>query len=103
MDLHLTDKVALVTGASKGIGLAITRALAGKGARVVAAARTLDGPLAELAAGGRVRPVSVDLTTEDGPARAVQVAAEAFGGLDVLVNNVGAVSPPPGRLPVGQR
>ncbi|MFD8414980.1 SDR family NAD(P)-dependent oxidoreductase [Streptomyces sp. NPDC059650] len=93
MDLHLTDKVAVVTGASKGIGLAITRALADEGARVVAAARTVDGPLADLAAGGRVRPVAVDLTTPDGPARTVREAVEAFGGLDVLVNNVGAVSP----------
>ncbi|MGO4456448.1 SDR family NAD(P)-dependent oxidoreductase [Streptomyces sp. M-16] len=93
MDLHLSDKVALVTGASRGIGLAVTRALAGEGARVVAAARTVGGPLAELAAGGRVRPVAVDLTTEGGPARAVREAVEAFGGLDILVNNVGAVSP----------
>ncbi|MFJ8160004.1 SDR family NAD(P)-dependent oxidoreductase [Streptomyces sp. NPDC096136] len=93
MDLHLTDRVALVTGASKGIGLAVTRALADEGARVVAAARTVDGPLAELAASGRVRPVAVDLTTEDGPAHAVRDAVEAFGGLDILVNNVGAVSP----------
>ncbi|MFE6846424.1 SDR family NAD(P)-dependent oxidoreductase [Streptomyces sp. NPDC057686] len=93
MDLHLTDKVAVVTGASKGIGLAVTRALAGEGARVVAAARTVSGPLTELAAGGRVRPVAVDLTTPDGPEQAVREAVAAFGGLDILVNNVGAVRP----------
>ncbi|THA50141.1 SDR family NAD(P)-dependent oxidoreductase [Streptomyces sp. A1136] len=93
MDLHLEGKVAVVTGASKGIGLAITRAMAEEGVRVVAAARTVGGPLAELAAGGRVRPVAVDLTDPDGPARAVREAVEAFGGLDILVNNVGAVSP----------
>ncbi|MCX4547136.1 oxidoreductase [Streptomyces sp. NBC_01565] len=93
MDLHLTDKVAVVTGASKGIGLAVTRALVGEGARVVAAARTVSGPLTELAAGGRVRPVAVDLTTPDGPEQAVREAVAAFGGLDILVNNVGAVRP----------
>ncbi|WP_405704676.1 SDR family NAD(P)-dependent oxidoreductase [Streptomyces sp. NBC_00069] len=93
MDLHLTDKVAVVTGASKGIGLAVTRALAGEGARVVAAARTVSGPLTELAAGGRVRPVAVDLTSPDGPEQAVREAVAAFGGLDILVNNVGAVRP----------
>ncbi|MFG2621215.1 SDR family NAD(P)-dependent oxidoreductase [Streptomyces sp. NPDC048507] len=93
MDLHLKDKVALVTGASKGIGLAVTRALAGEGALVVAAARTVAGPLTELAGDGRVRPVAVDLTTADGPDRAVREAVGEFGGLDVLVNNVGAVRP----------
>ncbi|MFK0219551.1 SDR family NAD(P)-dependent oxidoreductase [Streptomyces vinaceus] len=93
MDLHLKDKVALVTGASKGIGLAVTRALAGEGALVVAAARTVDGPLTELAAGGRVLPVAVDLATAEGPGHAVREAVAAFGGLDVLVNNVGAVRP----------
>ncbi|MEU8839144.1 oxidoreductase [Streptomyces roseus] len=93
MDLHLKDKVALVTGASKGIGLAVTRALAGEGALVVAAARTVGGDLTELAAGGRVRPVAVDLATPDGPGHAVREAVAAFDGLDVLVNNVGAVRP----------
>ncbi|MFJ8011254.1 SDR family NAD(P)-dependent oxidoreductase [Streptomyces sp. NPDC096339] len=93
MDLHLTDKVAVVTGAGRGIGLAITRALADEGARVVAATRTVGPPLTELVSGGRVRPVAVDLTTPDGPARPVREAVEAFGGLDILVNNVGAVSP----------
>ncbi|GLW03885.1 hypothetical protein Slala05_75150 [Streptomyces lavendulae subsp. lavendulae] len=94
MDLHLSDKVAVVTGASKGIGPAITRALAAEGARVVAAARTVGGPPDVLAAEGRVRTVAVDLTTENGPARAVQEAVEAFGGLDILVNNA---FPPPTR------
>jgi NAD(P)-dependent dehydrogenase (short-subunit alcohol dehydrogenase family) len=93
MDLHLTDKVAVVTGASKGIGLAVTRALAGEGASVVAGARTPTDDLAELADAGSVRPMLVDLSTPDGPAQLVDEAISAFGGLDILVNNVGAVRP----------
>ena len=87
MDLHLTDKVAVVTGANKGIGLAITEALIGEGARVVAGSlstENLDGL-------DRVTPVAVDLLAEDGPARLVQTAIDEHGRLDVLVNNVGAV------------
>ncbi|MFD0279522.1 oxidoreductase [Kitasatospora sp. NPDC127111] len=89
MDLHLSGKVALVTGASKGIGLAVTRALAAEGANVVAVARGTTGPLTELTP--QVHPVSADLTTADGPAVAVEEAVSRFGGLDILVNNVGAV------------
>jgi NAD(P)-dependent dehydrogenase (short-subunit alcohol dehydrogenase family) len=57
MDLKLKDKIAVVTGASKGIGLAITRALVEEGARVVAGARTTEA----LAGLERVTPVSLDL------------------------------------------
>jgi NAD(P)-dependent dehydrogenase (short-subunit alcohol dehydrogenase family) len=87
MDLQLTDKVAVVTGANKGIGLAITEALLAEGARVVAGSlstENLDGL-------DRVTPVALDLLTEDGPARLVQTAIDEHGRLDVLVNNVGAV------------
>jgi NAD(P)-dependent dehydrogenase (short-subunit alcohol dehydrogenase family) len=63
MDLHLTDKVAVVTGASKGIGLAVTRALVGEGVRVVAGARTITDELRELESSGSVFAVSVDLST----------------------------------------
>jgi NAD(P)-dependent dehydrogenase (short-subunit alcohol dehydrogenase family) len=87
MDLELTDKVAVVTGASKGIGLAVARTLADEGARVVAGARTTD-TLQEL---DGVTAVAVDLTAEDGPAQLVARALEEHGRLDVLVNNVGAV------------
>jgi NAD(P)-dependent dehydrogenase (short-subunit alcohol dehydrogenase family) len=87
MDLELTDKVAVVTGASKGIGLAITRALADEGARVVAGARTVD----TLRGIDRVTPVAVDLVAADGPAQLIQDAIEEHGRVDVLVNNVGAV------------
>jgi NAD(P)-dependent dehydrogenase (short-subunit alcohol dehydrogenase family) len=87
MDLELTGKVAVVTGASKGIGLAVARTLADEGARVVAGARTTD-TLEDI---DGVTAVAVDLTAEDGPARLVARAIEEHGRVDVLVNNVGAV------------
>jgi NAD(P)-dependent dehydrogenase (short-subunit alcohol dehydrogenase family) len=86
MDLALIDTVAVVTGASKGIGLAVTRQLAAEGALVVAGARTV-GPLAEI---DGVTPVAVDLSDPDGPARLVGEAVARHGRVDVLVNNVGA-------------
>ena len=96
MDLGLAGKVAVVTGASKGIGLAVTRTLVSEGASVVAGARELTDDIAALVAAGHpVRPVQVDLTTPDGPARLVEEAVTTYGGLDVLVNNVGAVRPRP--------
>ena len=93
MDLHLSGKVAVVTGASKGIGLAITRALASEGVSVAAGARDGSAELSELAMRSAVHPVLVDLTTADGPGRLVEQAIRTFGGLDILVNNVGAVRP----------
>jgi len=93
MDLHLESKVALVTGASKGIGLAITCALAKEGVRVVAGAREFDAPMLQFADSAQVQPVAVDLSTEDGPAHLVEEAVRVFGGIDLLVNNVGAVRP----------
>ena len=87
MDLQLTDKVAVVTGANKGIGLAITQALVAEDAWVVAGSlstENLDGM-------DRVTAVAVDLMADDGPARLVQTAIDKHGQLDVLVNNVGAV------------
>ena len=87
MDLQLTDKVAVVTGANKGIGLAITKALVAEGANIVAGSlstENLDGL-------DRVTAVAVNLLAEDGPALLVQKAIDEYGRLDVLVNNVGAV------------
>ncbi len=93
MDLHLSGKVAVVTGASKGIGLAVAGALAGEGVSVVAGAREMTRELSQLAEASPVRPVMVDLSTPDGPGRLVAEAVSTHGGLDVLVNNVGAARP----------
>jgi NAD(P)-dependent dehydrogenase (short-subunit alcohol dehydrogenase family) len=92
MDLRLGGRVALVTGASKGIGLAVTRTLLDEGARVVAVSRKA-GELDALA-GPNLLHVGVDLMDPEAPKLAVERAVEAFGGLDVLVNNAGG--PPPG-------
>jgi NAD(P)-dependent dehydrogenase (short-subunit alcohol dehydrogenase family) len=86
MDLKLANKVAIVTGASKGIGLAVTRALREEGARVVAGARTTDG-LRDLG----VTALALDLGTPEGPGRLVRRALDEHGRVDVLVNNVGGV------------
>jgi NAD(P)-dependent dehydrogenase (short-subunit alcohol dehydrogenase family) len=93
MDLHLAGKAAVVTGASRGIGLAVAEALAEEGATVVAAARTSTPELTALARRLPVRPAQVDLTTADGPAALVEQASDTLGGLDVLVNNIGGVRP----------
>ncbi|MDI3406910.1 SDR family NAD(P)-dependent oxidoreductase [Streptomyces cavernicola] len=85
MDLQLNGKTALVTGASRGIGLAVVRALTDEGVRVVAAART---PTAELKAAG-AHPVAVDLSDPAGAERLVDQAVAELGGIDILVNNVG--------------
>jgi putative oxidoreductase len=87
MELRMDGKVAVVTGASKGIGLAITDALSREGARVVAGARHSSPDLERL---DGVVTVKVDLATADGPARLVATAVEEMGGVDVLVNNVGS-------------
>ena len=85
MDLGLNGKVAVVTGASKGIGLAVTKLLAEEGARVVAGARTTNA----LSGIPGVTARSVDLASPEGPGQLVASALEAHGRLDVLVNNVG--------------
>jgi NAD(P)-dependent dehydrogenase (short-subunit alcohol dehydrogenase family) len=94
MDLGLGGRVAVVTGGSKGIGLAVVRGLLDEGARVVAASRTQTPELTELA--GELLHVAVDLTDPDAPANLVARAVDAFGALDILVNNAGG--PPPGVL-----
>jgi NAD(P)-dependent dehydrogenase (short-subunit alcohol dehydrogenase family) len=96
MDLELNGRVAVVTGASKGIGLAVVRTLLDNGARVVATSRNRSSELDAL--DGDLLHVPADLMDPRAPAEVVARAAETFGGLDVLVNNAGG--PPPGtRLP----
>ncbi|TDD79517.1 SDR family oxidoreductase [Actinomadura darangshiensis] len=93
MDMRLAGRVAVVTGASKGIGLAVTRTLLDEGAKVVAVSRKAGAELDALA-GPNLVHVAADLMDPDAPALAVERAVEVFGGLDVLVNNAGG--PPPG-------
>ena len=87
MDLKLSGKIAVVTAASKGIGLATVRGLVDEGARVVAGARNIKS-LEGLA---NVTPVAVDLGTPQGPGQLVARAIAEHGRVDVLVNNMGAV------------
>lgn len=88
MDLQLSGKAALVTGASRGIGLATVAALTAEGVRVVAAARTVTPELEKTGA----LAIPVDLATAGGPAELVTRATAELGGLDLLVNNVGGGS-----------
>ncbi|WP_382305966.1 SDR family NAD(P)-dependent oxidoreductase [Herbiconiux sp. UC225_62] len=85
---ELAGKTALVTGASKGIGLAIARALVDAGAVVVAASRSSSPELDALVAGGSARFVAADLSSVEAPAE----LASAAGTVDILVNNVGAAT-----------
>lgn len=93
MDLALRGRVAVVTGGSKGIGLAVVRTLLDEGAFVVAASRSESAELADLAGPNLVHAAG-DLMDPEFPERLVARAVEAFGGLDILVNNAGG--PPPG-------
>ena len=97
MDLGLTDKAALVTGSSRGLGLASAAALVEEGCRVAICARgrdALEAAAADLRriAGnrsGRILPVAADISTVEGVEQVVARTVEAFGGLEHLVNNVG--------------
>lgn len=93
MKLDLAGRTAVVTGASKGIGLAVTQALLGEGMRVAAGALGGSPELNALAADGVVEVVLGDLTTAAGCEALVGAAVTRFGGVDVLVNNVGGVRP----------
>jgi NAD(P)-dependent dehydrogenase (short-subunit alcohol dehydrogenase family) len=92
VDLGLRGKRAVVTGVSKGIGLAVTRALVGEGVSVIGGSRSSSPQLDQLTGSGRVHHVNVDLAAPSGPVELVSAALER-GPVDLLVNNVGAVTP----------
>lgn len=96
MDLHLTDKVAVITGSSRGLGFASARSLLAEGARVCISARggerlrQAEAELRELASSPEaVLAVEADLSTAAGVETVIERAVSVLGGIDILVNNVG--------------
>jgi citronellol/citronellal dehydrogenase len=101
--MTLKGKTLFITGASRGIGLAIAKRAAADGANIVIAAKTTE-PNPKLpgtiytaakeieAAGGRALPLAVDIREEGAVLAAVAKAVETFGGIDILVNNASAIS-----------
>jgi len=87
-----TQRVAVVTGAGRGIGLAIVEALADDGYSVVGGARTVTDALRNAASSA----LELDLAAAGGPERLIEHALDQHGGIDLLVNNVGGVSNPAG-------
>ena len=96
MDLQLTGRRAVVTGGSRGIGLAIARTLAREGCDVVVCARN-EAPLAEAAeaiaqeTGRKVLPIAADTSAAGEAERLIEETVGALGGIDILVNNAAAV------------
>jgi NAD(P)-dependent dehydrogenase (short-subunit alcohol dehydrogenase family) len=90
MNIDLRGQTAIVSGASRGIGLAVTRALVASGAHVIAGARRSSAELDKLAADAAVQILEVDLAEPGEPAR---LAAMAGDRIDILVNNVGGAPP----------
>ncbi|MBK7060254.1 MAG: NAD(P)-dependent oxidoreductase [Rubrivivax sp.] len=109
MTRSLKGKTLMITGASRGIGLAIATRAAQDGANLVLLAKTVEpnpklpGTLtsaaeAVVAAGGQALAVQTDIRDEDAVAAAVKAAVERFGGIDILVNNASAISLTPTPL-----
>src|SRR5512133_215431 len=88
MDLGLADKVCVVTGASRGVGLEVGRRLCAEGARVLFVGRNADA-LVEAATACGAEYLAADVTDPDVDERIVATCAEQMGGIDVLVNNAG--------------
>jgi NAD(P)-dependent dehydrogenase (short-subunit alcohol dehydrogenase family) len=89
MDLNLKGKVAIVTGASRGIGNAIAQTLSAEGMKLTLVARS---PLKDLAASlpTECLPLSIDMRHPDSASQVVEATIKKFGSLDLLVNNAGA-------------
>jgi 3-oxoacyl-[acyl-carrier protein] reductase len=98
MDLQLSGKTALVSGASQGLGRAIVKTLAGEGVTVFATARNpelLASLVTEIEADGGTKPIvfEQDFVAVDGPQKIVDAALAALGHVDILVNNAGGSRP----------
>ena len=95
--MNLKGKRALITGGSSGIGLAIAEAMLAKGAKIVISGRRPDVLKAAVDGlrknGGSVEGIAGDVATEKGRAKTLAFAVDKLGGLDVLVNNAGGVTP----------
>jgi len=97
MDLGLKDKVAVITGGSVGIGLAIAEGLAAEGVHVVLAARAAERVRDEARRVGghfgvRAEGVACDVATREGTDALIAAVVKAFGGVDILINNAGTGS-----------
>ena len=97
MDLGLTDKIAIVTGSTRGLGYASAKALLAEGCKVTICARGEEGIASAVGdlrsavpgGAGRLLAIQADVSTDKGVADVIMRTVETFGGLDILVNNVG--------------
>src|SRR5260370_30661669 len=91
MDLKLRGKVALVTGSSRGIGLATAKAFAAEGCQIMLSARSTEQlretETALRATGAEVAAHAADVASPDGAPRLIQATVAAYGGIDILIHN----------------